>query len=83
MKIIILKGNEVAAGTSLGAASTISGSKLIKFYHTAAATITLVNSANAAIGNTTLEAGSHVIEKAATDKIYATAGKFTPVGYGQ
>ena len=46
MKIIVLKGNEAAAGTNLGAASNLSGARLVKFYHTAAATITLVDGAN-------------------------------------
>jgi hypothetical protein len=82
MKIIVLKGNEAAAGTSLGAASDLSGARLVKFYHTAAATITLVDSANTAIGNTTVEAGTHYFAKSPGDKIYATAGKVTPVGFG-
>ena len=82
MKIIILKGNEATAGTNLGGANAYSGSRLVKFYHTAAATVTLVDSANAAIGNTTVEAGSHYFAKNPGDKIFATAGKFTPVGFG-
>ena len=83
MKIIILKGNEVAAGTDLANASALSGAQLVKHYHTAAATITLVNSANGAIGNTTVGAGVNYFSKAPDDKIYATACKFTPVGFGQ
>tara|TARA_R100001460_G_scaffold4800_4_gene13581 strand:- start:44303 stop:44554 length:252 start_codon:yes stop_codon:yes gene_type:complete len=82
MKIIILKGNESAAGTNLGGASAYDGARLLKFYHTAAATVTLVDSANTAIGNTTVEAGSHYFAKSPGDKIFATAGKFTPVGFG-
>lgn len=82
MKIIILKGNEAAAGTSLGAASAFDGARLLKFYHTAAATVTLVDSANTAIGNTTVEAGTHYFAKDPGDKIFATAGKITPVGFG-
>ncbi len=83
MKIIILKGNEVAAGTDLANASTISNAKVVKHYHSAAAVVTLVDSANTAIGNTTVAAGVSYFEKAADDKIYASAGRFTPVGYGQ
>ena len=45
--------------------------------------ITLVNSTNGAIGNTTVGAGVNYFSKAPDDKIYATAGKFTPVGFGQ
>ena len=82
MKIIVLKGNEAAAGTNLGAASNLSGARLVKFYHTAAATVTLVNGANTAIGNTTVDAGIHYIAKSPDDKIFATAGKVTPVGFG-
>lgn len=82
MKIIVLKGNEVAAGTALGTASDLSGARLVKFYHTAAATVTLVDSANTAIGNTTVEAGTHYFAKSPGDKIYATAGQVTPVGFG-
>ena len=40
MKIIILKGNEVAAGTDLANASALSGAQLVKHYHTAASTLT-------------------------------------------
>ena len=82
MKIIILKGNEAAAGTNLGGASAVGGARLVKFYHTAAATVTLVDSANTAIGNTTVEAGTHYFAKDPGDKIFATAGKITPVGFG-
>jgi hypothetical protein len=82
MKIIILKGNETAAGANLANASAYSGSRLLKFYHTAAATVTLVDSANTQIGNTTVEAGTHYFAKDPGDKIFATAGKVTPVGFG-
>ena len=44
-------------------------------------TVTVVDSANAAIGNTTLDAGVHYIQKAPTDKIFSSAGKFTPVAF--
>lgn len=82
MKIIILKGNEAAAGTTLGNASAYDGARLLKFYHTAAAVVTLVDSANSAIGNTTVEAGTHYFAKNPGDKIFASAGKITPVGFG-
>ena len=79
--IIKLKGSEFTAPTSLAAANTAFDSTLVKSYHTAAVTVTVVTSANAAIGNTTLEAGSHYIQKAPSDKIYSSAGKFTPVAF--
>ena len=82
MKIIVLKGNEAAGGTNLGAASALSGARLVKFYHTAAATVTLVDSANSQIGNTTVEAGTHYFAKNPEDKIFVTASLVTPVGFG-
>lgn len=82
MKIIILKGNETAAGANLASASAYSGARLLKFYHTAAAVVTLVDSANTQIGNTTVEAGTHYFAKDPGDKIFATAGSITPVGFG-
>lgn len=80
-KILKLKGNEVTGATSLGAANSLSGATLVKVYHTAAVTVTVTDSANTQIGNTTLEAGTHFIAKAPTDKIFTTAGLFTSVGY--
>jgi len=80
-RIIKLKGDEVTGATSLGAANSLSNATLVKVYHTAAVTITVTDSANTQIGNTTLEAGSHFIAKSPTDKIFTTAGLFTPVGY--
>ena len=79
--IIKFTGSEFTAPTSLGDANTAFDSTLVKSYHTAAVTVTVVTSANAAIGNTTLEAGSHYIQKAPSDKIYSSAGKFTPVAF--
>ena len=79
--IFKLTGSEFTAPTSLGDANTAFDSTLVKSYHTAAVTVTVVTSANAAIGNTTLEAGSHYIQKAPSDKIYSSAGKFTPVAF--
>lgn len=81
-RIIKLKGNEFTAPTGLAAANSAVDSPLVKVYHTAAVTVTVVDSANAAIGNTTLDAGVHYIQKAPSDKIYASAGKFTPVAFG-
>ena len=51
--IIKLTGSEFTAPTSLGDANTAFDSTLVKSYHTAAVTVTVVTSANAAIGNTT------------------------------
>jgi len=82
MKILILKGDETAAGANLASSSAFSGARLLKFYHTAAATITLVDSSDTQIGNTTVEAGTHFFAKDPADKIFASAGKFTPVGFG-
>jgi|TARA_R110002050_G_scaffold168478_6_gene299846 hypothetical protein len=82
MKIIIIKGNEATAGTTLGAATTVDNAKLVKFYHTAAAVVTLVDSANTAIGNTSVDAGIHYFHKKAEDKLFASAGLVTSVGYG-
>ena len=79
--IIKLKGSEFTAPTSLGDANTAFDSTVVKAYHSSALTVTVVTSANAAVGNTTLEAGSHYIQKAPSDKIYASAGKFTPVAF--
>mgnify|MGYP003132781580 CR=1 FL=1 len=42
---------------------------------------TSLGDANTAVGNTTLEAGSHYIQNTPSDKIYASAGKFTPVAF--
>ena len=81
-RIIILKGDEVAAGTNLAGASTLGNATLVKFYHTAAATVTLVDSANTQIGNTTVTAGEHYFAKSHSDKIFATAGSITAVGFG-
>ena len=80
-RIVKLKGSEFTAPTSLGTANTALDSALVKVYHSAAATVTVVTSANVAIGNTTLDAGVHYIQKAPSDKIYASAGKFTPVAF--
>ena len=44
-KILKLKGSEFTAPTSLGAANTALDSHLVKHYHSAAATITIVDSA--------------------------------------
>lgn len=81
-RIIKLKGSEFSAPTDLENANSAFDSHLVKVYHTAAVTVTVVDSANAAIGNTTLEAGTHYIQKAPSDKIYSSAGKFTPVAFG-
>lgn len=81
-RIIKLKGAEFTAPTGLAAANSAVDSPLVKVYHTAAVTVTVVTSANVAVGNTTLDAGVHYIQKAPTDKIYASAGKFTPVAFG-
>lgn len=80
-KILKLKGSEFTAPTALSGANTALDSHLVKHYHSAAATITIVDSANTAIGNTTVEAGTSFFQKAASDKIYASAGKFTPVAF--
>ena len=82
MKIILLKGNEATGGTSLGAASTVSNARLVKFYHTAPAVVTLITSGGAAIGNTTVDAGIHYFYKRADEKLFASAGLVTSVGYG-
>lgn len=80
-RILKLKSSEFTAPTDLANANTAFDATLVKHYHTAAATITVVDSANSAIGNTTVSAGEHFIQKAATDKIYATAGLFTSVAF--
>jgi len=82
MKIIILKGNEVAAAANVGSSSTISNSRIVKFYHTAAAVVTLVDTDDIQIGNTSVEAGTHYFSKNPSDKVFASAGLFTPVGFG-
>lgn len=79
--LIKLTGSEFTAPTSLGAANSAVNATVVKVYHTAAVTVTVVDSANAAIGNTTLDAGVHYIQKAPTDKIFSSAGKFTPVAF--
>ena len=56
-RIIKLKGAEFTAPTGLAAANSAVDSPLVKVYHTAAVTVTVVTSANAAVGNTTLDAG--------------------------
>lgn len=74
-------GSEFTAPTDLANANSAIDSTLVKVYHTAAVTVTVVTSANAAVGNTTLDAGVHYIQKAPSDKIFASAGKFTPVAF--
>ncbi len=74
-------GSEFTAPTDLANANSAVDSTLVKVYHTAAVTVTVVTSANAAVGNTTLDAGVHYIQKAPSDKIFASAGKFTPVAF--
>ena len=74
-------GSEFTAPTDLANANSAIDSTLVKVYHTAAGTVTVVTSANAAVGNTTLDAGVHYIQKAPSDKIFASAGKFTPVAF--
>jgi hypothetical protein len=65
--IIDIKGAEASITSS---ASSFSGARLIKINATAAATvITLTTAGDAAIGNTTLLAGTHFIAKSPTDKI--------------
>lgn len=83
-RIVIIKGDEFAAPTALSGANSVFQATLVKVHCTAAATITLVDSANTAIGNTTVSAGDHYIAKAHSDKIYlgAGSGKFSPVGFG-
>jgi hypothetical protein len=81
MRILILKGDEVAAGANLAAATTVDNATLVKHYHTAAATVTLVDSANTQIGNTTVAAGVSYFSKQPSDKIFATGGSFTSIGY--
>tara|TARA_B100001113_G_scaffold345089_1_gene334292 strand:+ start:1527 stop:1781 length:255 start_codon:yes stop_codon:yes gene_type:complete len=80
-KVIKLMGSEFTAPTDLANANSAVDSTLVKVYHTAAVTVTVVTSANAAVGNTTLDAGVHYIQKAPSDKIFASAGKFTPVAF--
>jgi len=80
-KVIKLMGSEFTAPTDLANANSAIDSTLVKVYHTAAVTVTVVTSANAAVGNTTLDAGVHYIQKAPSDKIFASAGKFTPVAF--
>ena len=80
-RIVKLKGDEVTGATTLGAANTLGNATLVKVYHTAAFTVTVTDSANTQLGNTTFEAGSHFVAKSATDKIFTTAGLFTSVGY--
>jgi|TARA_B110000858_G_scaffold38413_1_gene43359 hypothetical protein len=82
MRVIILKGNEATAGTTSGAATTVDNAKLVKFYHTAPAVVTLITSGGAAIGNTTVDAGIHYFHKRADEKLFASAGLVTAVGYG-
>ena len=81
-RLIKLKRAEFTAPTAIAAANSAVDCPLVKVYHTAAVTVTVVTSANVAVGNTTLDAGVHYIQKAPTDKIYASAGKFTPVAFG-
>jgi len=81
-RIINLKGSEFTAPTTLGAANTALNSPLVKVYHTGVVVVTVVDSANGAVGNTTLDAGVHYIQKAPSDKIFASAGQFTPVAFG-
>lgn len=82
MKIIILKGNEVAAAANVGSSSTVSNSRIVKFYHTAAAVVTLVDTDDNQLGNTSVEAGTHYFAKNPSDKVFASGGLFTPVGFG-
>lgn len=81
-RILIIKGDEFTAPTTLGAANSVNQATLVKLHTTAATVVTLVDSANTAIGNTTVSAGDHFFSKAHSDKIYASAGSFTPVGFG-
>jgi len=83
-RILIIKGDEFTAPTALSGANSANQATLVKVHTTAVATITLVDSANTAIGNTTVSAGDHYVAKSHSDKIYlgAGAGKFTPVGFG-
>ena len=81
MNVLVLKGTEASAPTTQGAATALSGARLVKFYHTAAATVTVVSAANTVVGNTTLEAGTHFISKNPDELIFATAGLITSVGY--
>ena len=78
-RIVIIKGDEFAAPTTLSGANSVNQATLVKVHCTAAATITLVDSAN-----TTVSAGDHYIAKDHSDKIYlgAGSGKFSPVGFG-
>lgn len=82
MKIINIKGNEATAGTSAGAATTVDNAKLVKFYHTAPAVVTILTSGDVQIGNTSVSAGIHYFHKKADDKLFASAGLVTSVGYG-
>tara|TARA_B100000575_G_scaffold291119_1_gene296261 strand:+ start:362 stop:619 length:258 start_codon:yes stop_codon:yes gene_type:complete len=80
-RIVKLMGAEFTAPTGLAAANSAVDASLVKVYHTAAVTVTVVTSANAAVGSTTFDAGVHYVQKAPSDKIYASAGKFTPVAF--
>ena len=81
-RILIIKGDEFTAPTTLGGANSVNQATLVKLHTTAATVVTLVDSANTAIRNTTVSAGDHFFSKAHSDKIYASAGSFTPVGFG-
>jgi|TARA_R110000851_G_scaffold308836_2_gene467989 hypothetical protein len=78
--IIDIKGAEASITST---ASNFSGARLIKINATAAATVvTLTTAADAAIGTTTLLAGTHLIAKSPTDKIAcAPTINGTPVGF--
>lgn len=81
--IINLKGNEGSLlGTGTG--NTFFDSTCIKVNVTSTAVITLYDSADAQIGNTTLLAtNTYFVEKAHTDKIKLNSGTVTatPVGF--
>lgn len=81
-RILIIKGDEFTAPTALSGANSVNQATLVKLHTTSATVVTLVDSANTAIGNTTVSAGDHFFSKAHSDKIYASAGSFTPVGFG-
>ena len=56
-RIIIIKGDEFTAPTALSGANSVNQATLVKLHTTSATTVTLVDSANTAIGNTTVSSG--------------------------
>ena len=86
MSAISLLGVEVPSPIGIGNAITLSDSKVFRAVntHTAAVKITIVDSSDQVIGNTTLvSGGSQLFTKRASDKVFSTnAGLLlTPTAY--